>query len=92
MKELGEHRSTNYTSKNNRSKSAPMFSCQRKSIYAVFSQDKPSQALELLTFDPRIPTGWDVWNDSAGNEVTWKFGSSKCLLKHEKSIFIFVFV
>ncbi len=46
-----------------------------KSIYAVFSQYKPSQALEVLPFDPVIPIGKNICNDCHGNGVTWILGA-----------------
>lgn len=75
LEELCEHRPTNYISKNNNPKSTKILSFSEESIYAVFSQYKPSQALEVLPFDPTIPTGKSICNDCSGSEVTWILGS-----------------
>lgn len=46
-----------------------------ESIYTVFSQNKPPQALEVLPFDPTIPIWKDICNDCSRNGVTWILGA-----------------
>lgn len=79
---VGEHRTTNYISKSNNLKSTLIF-------FAGFSLHKPSQAPEVLPFDPTVPMGINICNSCNGNSGTSTF---RFLLKNIKPVLVSIYV
>lgn len=84
VEELGEHRTTNYISKNKNFINSNILVCEDQ-IYVELSQYKPSLALQLLAFDPPVLTGINICNSWKGNEVN-KVWEPRFLLKRKKLV------
>lgn len=91
LEELGEHRTTNYTSKNNNPKSTEIYSCPTNRFMPCLvsinhHRQRRSWPLTLL-----FPQGKTSVTTAVGNGVTWISGA-EVLVETCEAHFIFLFI